>query len=167
MWSVLFSTTSFAELFKVTITGGVSSPAPGATLGAQISGNAWKRGIVGGAYDFTHNELARDGTLKTHQVGAFIEQGWPFIDSYHLFWTQAGVGVARVDRNLTFYPEENIQGKWAAAFHGGLGVELPVADLVGVRMGLRGHRLSHFESKVIVSSVLGIRFGAEWLGLGR
>ena len=163
------ATTAQAEPPRLEILGGLSSPAPGITGSAGACWQLWRLGCVGGYYFGSRNEVTNeDLTINASYVTANIEQGFALSDDYHLLWVNAalGGGYYRRKANDSTKSEDESWSKTGLSFGGGGGVELPIADLMGIRFGVIMRKALISKTSSQVAFVAGFRIGSEWLGFG-
>lgn len=163
------STEVRAEVPTLEILGGLSSPAPGISGNVGLCWRMWRRGCVGGSIFGSRNEITKDDvTINSTYFTGSVEHAFALSDDYHLLWINgvAGLGYYRRKMNDSAKPEDESWTKIAPSVGAGMGFELPLADLIGMRFGVLTRKALISGSSTQVAFVAGFRVGSEWLGFG-
>lgn len=166
----LIAEVSLGEPPKVEVSGGISTPAPGVAGSMGVCWRVWRLGCAGVSVLGTRNEIPSDNvTSNASYLIGNLEQGFSLSDDYHFVWVNAGVGGGYYRHKISdsSRPDEDSWQKFALSYGGGFGIELPLADLVGARFGLQMRKAHVSGASTHVALTAGVRFGSEWLGLGR
>jgi hypothetical protein len=141
--------------------GGISSPAPGISGGVFGCNMIAKNQCLGGFVLASHNEHQNDDFKQDVQhFSGYFEHQVPIIDEYRHLFFQANIGAAHAVRS-----KGDPSQSWGGSIGGAFGLELPVADLVGLRIELLGQSPLIKGAKSHIAVLFGLRFGAEWLGV--
>ncbi len=161
---------AFGQDWSLDLYGGPGSPAPGVAFGAAVCRTFGTNRCLGVSSLLSHNESAGDrAKWTTEHLSGLYEHRLPFKDEYHFIFTQVALGgahVSRVSTDSDALPSATYK-KWCPSVGGGAGVELPIADLMGLRFGLHLRYPIVSEGVIQVAGVAGVRFGVEWLGFGK
>lgn len=160
---------ALAEPPTLELMGGLSSPAPGISGSVSSCWRLWHLGCGGISLFGSRNEVTKDDiTINATYVTGIMEQSFGLSDEYHLIWVNAvaGVGYYRRKVNDSTRSETESWTKIAPSLGGGAGVELPIADLIGMRFGVLVRKALVSGASAQVAFVAGIRIGSEWLGVG-
>ncbi len=158
---------AFAQGLNLEVNGGLSTPAPGISGSANVCARWGDYRCIGISNFISHNESTKKQAkwLAEHYTGYF-EQNFPIRDRYHLIYSQVALGAAYVRRtNLGNSADVDFK-KWCPSIGGGAGVELPIADLMGLRIGVQLRYPMVTGGVTQVAGNVGVRMGAEWLGFG-
>ena len=159
--------TVFAEAAKFSLLGGLSSPAPGVLIDGSVCKKIGNSTCIGGSYALAHNSYLKDGeTVFVQHATAMVEQSFGIGDPYHILWSQGNAGLAYVQRTQTLDGSTSVKNQWAPSVGVAFGGEFPIADLVGVRLGVSVKKAVAPSTPTQIGLLGGVRFGAEWLGFG-
>lgn len=171
LMSVTFiSGIGYAEPPKIEISGGISTPAPGVAGHTVVCWRVWRLGCAGVSLLGTRNEVTSDNmTSNASYVTGSLEQGFALSDDYHFIWVNgvAGGSYYRRKSSDSSRPEDESWQKFAPSYGAGFGLELPIADLIGVRFGFQMRKALLTGASTHVALTAGVRFGSEWLGFGQ
>ena len=167
--SVFCSFSAFAQGLNLEMNGGLSAPAPGISGALNVCARWGDDRCVGISNFISHNESTKKQAkwLGEHYT-VYFEQNFPIRDRYHLIYSQIALGAAYIKRtNLGNLAD--VDGdfkKWSPSMGGGAGVELPIADRMGLRVGVQLRYPMVAGGVTQVAGSVGVRMGAEWLGVG-
>ncbi len=157
--------TAAAEPLTLHAYGGISSPSPGFAMGIEGTRSLSKRFKGGIGYARSYNQKGQDASFQTlHHFDSLWEYSWPFWDQYHFFYASGALGLAALAGEPKVDGSDK-SGGWGASFGASAGLEFPVADLMGFRVGLLTRHSSIEGAVAHVAGVIGVRFSVEWLGL--
>lgn len=164
------SNSLFARGFKLDVMGGISSPTPGYAVGGQACRVLFASHCLGFSYLANQNEQASERFSQfTQHFDGFLEKDVFLKDEYHLLFVQVAAGAAHVVRKADS-DALDVAGdtfkKWVPSYGAGMGFEMPVADLMGIRLGVLARQSVVANAKIQIASVLGFRIGSEWFGIG-
>lgn len=158
-----------AKAWKLGVLGGISAPTPGFAGALDACTTIYKRGCLGFSYLGSHNERAHRHEIQDGQhLTGFWEHAFPLGDEYHLFFLQIAAGAGYIERRIDTSAGGSGESvsRWGASWGGGVGFDLPLADLMSIRFVVLARQAAVPDTATQVASLLGVRFGAEWLGFG-
>ena len=167
--AALYGFEAFGTPWTLELKGGLASPTPGIAAEAQFCSKIYQNGCAGMSYFMSHNERnSHHVTQNGQHFLAVLEHDFFLGDEYHLLYAKFGLGPGYVHLVPSSGAADDSEAtrKWSVSYGAGVGIELPIADLIGMRFGLEARQISVSNASVQVAVLGGVKFGLEWFGIG-
>ena len=160
------------DLLRLDILGGLAAPSPGISAGVGALWTARPADAFGISLDTSmHNDFADDTKLFTRAYDLVWEHSWSLLGGFHALRIRGGAGAAHVQRTM----DERVarekgrdpdQITLAGHVSGSVALDLPIADLIWVRLGARTEKALLRDAPVQGGVFVAGVFGGQWLGIG-
>lgn len=160
------------DILRLDTAVGLATPAPGVGFGVSVLRTFRPAHAYGLAINILHHGPTHDYERINSQAYDFIwEYSLALLEGFHALRLRAGLGVS----NSYFQKDTEALGHkagggrshaWYGHALGSAAFDLPIADLMWLRLGAQSQRAFSKEAPLQSEFFVGIVFGGQWIGIG-